>query len=415
VLSSQKIKMLASFILVLPPAAFLLKPTPILFIYPVILISAAALLYSARSNISRKALIHKLSELKREINQLGEEFDRNKKLRLAFQKKLARYSDLKELTELLSSSLHLKELVNFIIEESFKIVGKSERALLFVVDEKKQELTLAASRKLDTDSKVKSKKGDASDRWVLEHRRPLIISAISKDNRFSDHRKKYMRPFESLISTPMILEDKILGILKMEALSRNAYSADDLRILRVIADISAVAINNAYLYAQTEELAIKDGLTGLYVHRYFRERLAEELKRATRKEYEFSLLMIDIDHFKYYNDKYGHAAGDIVLQHIAASLHKFADTGDIVARYGGEEFVVILAEENKKNAVKIAENIRKHITEDFLFLRGQKTYVTVSIGVATYPIDAKDEEGLIRAADKYLYRAKEEGRNKICS
>lgn len=387
----------------------------IFFSFPFIISATICHAYLKKANASKEVFTHKLTELKREINQLGEEFDRNKELHGAFQKKLDRYSALKELTELLSSSLNLKELVHFITEEAFKIIGKSERMLLFLVDERKQELALAGSKKLDADSQIMSKKGDTFDRWVLDKRRPLMISDVGKDDRFLAHKRRYKRHLESLISVPMMLEDRILGILRLEALYRNSYTADDLRILYVIADISAVAINNTYLYARTEELAIKDGLTDLYVHRYFKERLRDELKRAERKEHKFSLLMIDIDHFKHYNDKYGHAAGDVVLQHIARSLYKFADTGDVIARYGGEEFAVILAEEDKREAVKIAEEIRKHVANDLVHLRDHKGNVTVSIGVATYPRDGFNEEGLIRVADTHLYRAKKEGRNRVCS
>jgi diguanylate cyclase (GGDEF)-like protein len=330
--------------------------------------------------------------------------------------------------------------------------------LLFVVDERRQELALAGSKKLDADSEIKSKRGDAFDRWVLEHRRPLMIGDVAKDERSLRHEKQPTRRIGSLISAPMILEDRILGIIRLESLMHNAYTVDDLRILYVIADIAAVAVNNAHLYTKTEELAIKDGLTGLYVHRCFKERLSEEMKRAERKHYTFSVLMIDIDHFKHYNDKYGHAAGDVVLQHIARSLCSFAErkhytfsvimididhfkhytdkyghaagdvvlqhiarslcsfaeSGDVIARYGGEEFAVILASQGTKRAVKTAEGIRQHIAKDTIQLRGHQANVTVSIGVATYPRDGTHEEGLLRTADTNLYRAKREGRNKVC-
>ena len=367
-----------------------------------------------KTRLFRSTLIYQLSELQSEINQLQDEIKRSKELRTALKEKLERYSDLKELTELLSSSLSIKDVVHFITEESFRIVGKAERVLLFVVDEKKQELALAASQKISTGSMVESKKRDVFDKWVMDHRRPLIISDVVKDDRFEAYKRKYLSPFKSMISAPVMLENRILGILRLEALGRNAYTVDDLRILCVISDISAVAINNAYLYAKTEELAIKDGLTGLYVQRYFKERLKEEVKRAERTGYSFSLLMIDIDYFKYYNDKYGHAAGDIVLRHISRSLNKFAAIGDVIARYGGEEFAVILSKEDKKEAVKIAESIRKHVAKDSVLLRGNEAHVTVSIGVATYPRDAAGDEDLIRSADAKLYKAKEEGRNRAC-
>jgi len=391
------------------------NPQYLLFCLPFIVSGIVSHKYLEKEKVFTKTHAFKLNELTREINQLRQEIGRNKELKLVLQKRLEGYSALKELMALLSSSLHMNEVIHFITEESFRIVGKTERVLLFLVDEESQKLALTGSRKLDTDSRIKSRAGDGCDNWVLEHRRPLIITDTTKDERFYTLKEKDTRKVGSLISAPLMLEDKILGVLRLEATERHAYTADDLRILCVIADISAVAVKNAFLYAKTEELAIKDGLTGLYVHRYFKERLEAEVKRASRQQYRFSLLMIDIDSFKKYNDRYGHAAGDIVLQHIARSLYKFADVGDFIARYGGEEFAVILAEEDKKEALASAEDIRKHIANDSVFLRGQRTYVTVSIGVATYPADATTQEDLIKIADANLYRAKREGRNRVCS
>lgn len=391
------------------------EPMFFLFWLPFTLSSLICQNHLIASSSLKHKLGHKLTELKREINQLGDELNRNKELSLLLQGKLDRYLSLKELTELLSSSLNLKELVHFIADETYKIIGKSERLLLYLIDESMQELVLTGYMKLDIEAQGRAKKGDIFDRWVLEHRRPLMIADIAKDSRFSHTRARFSRRCESIISAPLMLEDRILGVLRLEAVARNSYTADDLRILYVIASISAVAINNAYLYSKTEELAIKDSLTGLYVHRYFKERLKDELKRATRREHKFSLLMADIDYFKHYNDKYGHSVGDIVLQHIAKSLQKFAHTGDVIARYGGEEFALILTGDDEGEAGKIAEQIRKHISKDSVLIRGYKTHVTVSIGTATYPQDGKDEDKLIRAADKNLYMAKKEGRNKVCS
>jgi len=371
--------------------------------------------YLKKTRMFKGSLSYRLNELKRETNQLCGELQRHRELKDALENKLERYSQLKEFIELLSSSLNLKDVVHYIIEETYKIFGKSERILLFTIDEQKQALKLAGSKKLDTTSISQSDKGDVFDMWVLEHRRPLIVSDTAKDHRFASHIKEISRSIDSMISAPMMLENRIMGILRLEILGGGSYTADDLRILCVIADISAVAMNNAYLYAKTEELAIKDSLTGLYVQRYFKDRLTEEMKRADRKECEFSLLMMDIDHFKYYNDKYGHAAGDVVLRHIAKSLNKFVDTGDVIARYGGEEFALILANETKAEAERIAERIRKYICRDTVMLRGRETHVTVSIGIATYPSDVTDGSALIKHADQNLYKAKSQGRDQVCS
>ena len=176
-----------------------------------------------------------------------------------------------------------------------------------------------------------------------------------------------------------------------------------------------MAIENALLYQKAEELAIKDGLTGLYLRRYFSERLKAEVQRGLRQGSVFSILMIDIDKFKDYNDKFGHMAGDIVLKTIAKILtQSFDRPGNILSRYGGEEFLVVLPDCAKNKALKMAESVRKVIKEKEIILRKKRTQVTVSIGVASFSQDAKVMDDLIRCADAALYEAKKGGRDRVC-
>ena len=164
-----------------------------------------------------------------------------------------------------------------------------------------------------------------------------------------------------------------------------------------------------------EDLAIRDGLTGLYLRRYMQERLNEEMGRELRRGRELCFLMIDLDRFKQYNDSFGHIAGDIVLRTIGTVLlDHFSQPGDLVCRYGGEEFCVLLPDCPKDKAVELANDVRKKILAKEVILRRQKTHVSVSIGVAAFPTDARSKEELIMKADEALYKAKESGRNKVC-
>jgi diguanylate cyclase (GGDEF)-like protein len=163
------------------------------------------------------------------------------------------------------------------------------------------------------------------------------------------------------------------------------------------------------------ELAFRDDLTNLYNHRYFRELLDREVHRAERYSHVLSLIMIDIDHFKKINDTYGHPQGDIVLRSIAALFEKVIRKSDTVARYGGEEFAIILPETALKEAVVIAERLRKVIEEVEIELENQNVKVTISLGVTTYnPTKGrKTKEEIIDAADRALYNSKQTGRNKL--
>ncbi|HET9987476.1 MAG TPA: GGDEF domain-containing protein, partial [Kofleriaceae bacterium] len=162
------------------------------------------------------------------------------------------------------------------------------------------------------------------------------------------------------------------------------------------------------------QLAVTDGLTGLYNHRHFHERLSLEVERSQRSGLPLSLLMLDVDHFKQFNDSHGHPAGDEVLRQLARVLADTRRANDVVARYGGEEFAVILVDTAKFTAAKVAERVRERIVaHDFADRSAKSPPITVSFGVATYPEDGSDAEALVRAADTALYAAKRAGRNRV--
>lgn len=161
------------------------------------------------------------------------------------------------------------------------------------------------------------------------------------------------------------------------------------------------------------QLAVTDGLTGLYNHRHFHERLTLEVERSFRNGLPLSLLMIDVDHFKFYNDHHGHPAGDEVLRQLSQLLADGRRANDFVARYGGEEFCVVLVDTPKLTAAKVAERMRERVaTHPFKHASEQPgTCLSISLGVATFPDDAGDAESLVRSADSALYAAKHGGRN----
>lgn len=165
---------------------------------------------------------------------------------------------------------------------------------------------------------------------------------------------------------------------------------------------------------ELEQLAINDGLTGLYNHREFQRRLQVEIERARRYKHHLSLLMLDIDHFKRFNDTYGHQAGDYILRSLSLQMREGVRAVDWVARYGGEEFVITLPEMTATKALIAAERLRKNIAARVVTVKeDQKVNITVSIGVATFPEDADSKDKLIAAADRALYAAKAAGRNKV--
>jgi diguanylate cyclase (GGDEF)-like protein len=330
----------------------------------------------------------------------------------SLEEKLRRYSTLKEVIESFSGLLLADDIAKAAVEKAFSTIGKGDRAMLFLTDTERQQLLLASYK---GSAIVKEKTGDILDGWVLHHRTSLIVEDIKVDFRFSEEHVKAEEVFRSLIAVPMMDEDKVIGLLRIDSRRELVFAQDDLRLLGIIADLAAVVMQNARLYAKIRDLARTDGLTGLVVRRHFLERFKEEMRRAARKNDPLAFLLMDIDHFKDYNDKYGHTAGDLVLKYLARTINAQVREGDIVVRYGGEEIGVLLYGRDKKEAAQEAERIRREVSKKPFSLRRHEAVITVSIGVASYPVDASLEEELIRVADERLYKAKKLGRNRVCA
>ncbi|MDP3730173.1 MAG: sensor domain-containing diguanylate cyclase [Candidatus Omnitrophota bacterium] len=352
-------------------------------------------------------------KLEEDINILSDNCARQKAEIKYLDEKLLRYLVLKDVTEVFTTTLLLEDIAKLIIERAASTIKKRGRILLFLTDLDKQELMLSASHGA---VKIKGKKGDIFDRWTMKHGIPLVVDDAASDFRFSGSGAEDPKAgFKSLIVAPLLSGNKVIGVLRMDDDAEGTFTQDDLRLLDIIGNLGAVAIQNALLYSWVEELAIRDSLTGLFVRRHFMKRFQEEVRRSERKRSELSLLMLDIDKFKWYNDKYGHATGDIVLKTIASTINGVLHMGDMAARYGGEEIAILLAGADRKKAVTVAESIRKKIEARAITVRRQMHNVTVSIGVSTYPKDGIHEEELVKSADERLYRAKSDGRNKTCA
>jgi diguanylate cyclase (GGDEF)-like protein len=211
---------------------------------------------------------------------------------------------------------------------------------------------------------------------------------------------------------PLRRGESLLGFVEVTNRTSGAYTLEDLKLLSTLANVASVAIKNASIYEDTLDLATKDGLTGLYNHRLFQEFLDKEISRASREGQEMCLILFDIDHFKHFNDTYGHMTGDLVLKEVARIAQSCVREGDIVARYGGEEFAVVLPATPREVGLDVCERLRHSVASEVSVLFSRKMEITISLGLAVFPHDAKDKVGLIRAADSALYHAKALGRNR---
>ncbi len=361
----------------------------------------------------------RLQKLQEEINLLEVRHNANLRNNAALNEKLSRYNSLGELLEELNSSLELESVTSILTSRVFSLIGRSKGVcLLYLTDQQNQRLILFKAKKEDPSLIIKAKEGDLLDFWVVKHASPLLIEDIRNDFRFDlDKLKSFdIRPLFSLISAPFLSVHKQLGILRLDSPSPATYSEDDLRFLTAISDLGAAAVENSELYKSTQDLAIHDSLTKFFTKSYFLERLKNECVRSTKDAIPLSLLMVDIDFFKNYNDQFGHTAGDLVLKQISRVLvDSLSPYSSIVSRFGGEEFCVVMLGVSKEKACDFAQSLRKKIGQEKIVLRRVPTGITVSIGVASFHQDAKDHEELIRKADKAMYEAKQKGRDQVCS
>jgi diguanylate cyclase (GGDEF)-like protein len=226
---------------------------------------------------------------------------------------------------------------------------------------------------------------------------------------------KLLHPDEDIVKysnytiVPLNAYKKTIGFLAVSGLK-----TIDTDKFHIIAQQFMLGIKRALLYKEVQELTITDNLTQVFTRRYFMERFIEELDRSKKFKHKFSFLMIDIDRFKEFNDRYGHLVGDVVLREITKTIKDTVRQIDLIGRYGGEELSIILTETDKDQARFAAERLRRAIESKCIKAYDEDLKATVSIGISTYPADANDAKSLIEKADEALYNAKEAGRNSIC-
>ncbi|MBI5145208.1 MAG: GGDEF domain-containing protein [Candidatus Omnitrophica bacterium] len=215
--------------------------------------------------------------------------------------------------------------------------------------------------------------------------------------------------YKDYLVLPLEIEKKRIGYLLAYIVKKEEYET-----FYILAQQFFLGMKRALLYQKIQELAIMDSLTGTFSRRYYLERFQEEIKRSKKFKLNFAFLMIDVDHFKGYNDHYGHLSGDAILKEIASGIRENIRQIDFLGRYGGEEFSIILTETDREGARFAAERIRRAIEDKYFKVYDEGLRLTISIGISAFPADAQEQQSLIDKADQALYRAKEEGRNRVC-
>lgn len=313
------------------------------------------------------------------------------------------------------SRIDLRETLELLATEIRTIVACDELAIFLVEPGREQEGAAAGDglvrQKLGPTQRAERQEADdalepymAHVRQAVAEREPVLAAHPDTD------------AYRSVLAVPIVGEGAAQGAIALLSRTPDAFSERDRRLLATLASHATFAIKNAQLYQATQQLAITDGLTGVYNRRYFQRQLESELRRAPRYGYPTSLILLDVDHFKQFNDANGHLLGDQVLRSMAQILRDSVRETDVVARYGGEEFAVILPETAPEVALTVAERIRNRMRQHAFWGKGQKpVQVTASLGIASHSTSEVTAEQLIERADKALYKAKHSGRDRVCS
>lgn len=328
----------------------------------------------------------------------------------AFQEGMLDLYSLYEVGRTISASLHLDQLLTTTMKRVAQTTGIESYAL-FLLDDDQSKLVAKSVGGAVAESlqQMTLAPGDGLAGQVCRTRVPEMHTGTMPVP-WPD----VPGPARSVIGVPLIGRDRILGALLLYSMSPSAFSERELAYFTAIGKQLGIALDNATLHRRATELSYHDALTGLFNRRYLEEALETEIRRAARYDLPLSVNMVDIDHFKLYNDAHGHTRGDEVLRIVARRLREQTRNADIVTRYGGEEFVIILPMTTKPHARLVAEKLRSAIASTVIAgsAEGEETGLTISVGVATFPSDSSTATGLLQAADAALYAAKDRGRNR---
>jgi diguanylate cyclase (GGDEF)-like protein len=317
----------------------------------------------------------------------------------------------------LTHSLQSSELVQTVAKETLSAIPCASRLSLSwsrsvgqrETAEPELPWTTVVFNRGDAGHHVPRDEGDAEARsWVRVNRAPLLISDRSDPE--TGVRLGTGTDARAWLGVPLEIHDEVLGVLAIESDRPNMFGGHELRLLRAIGTQAGVALQNARLY----ELAMVDGLTKLFVRRYFAARLEEEVHRSLRFGTDFSVVMMDIDNFKSLNDTYGHQVGDQLLAGFADVVRRQLRAVDTAARYGGEEFAIILPRTSLVDALTMAERIRAAVSEFSVTVDGRRVGTTASFGIAAFPESGGvSGEDVVHLADQALYRAKDSGKDRV--
>jgi diguanylate cyclase (GGDEF)-like protein len=321
---------------------------------------------------------------------------------------------LNEVAKIINSSLNPQEIYDKFAVQIKELIDY-DRCVIVLIEKDKVNvrvfLLATADQTILSEGRILPL-ANTSLEWVLRHKMPQFEENLSVSQLFYEDEALFKEGIRSAVRIPIRVKDEIIGVFIVNSRKPYHYSKKDLAILEPIAEYLALSLEKYFLFQRVSVLSLTDELTGLGNRRLLRQEMEREKRRADRYDRNFSVLIFDIDFFKLVNDNYGHFAGDQILIQLAEIMNDNVRDIDTCIRYGGEEFLVILPETNLDGAVAVAEKIRNTVEQSVFTIGRKKIQITVSLGIAVYPIHAATDEVLLQKADDALYCAKINGRNR---
>ena len=321
-----------------------------------------------------------------------------------------------DVAKALTSSLDLDSILQTIMEKMAEYFRPDTWSLL-MVDEDKSELyfAIAVGQASEALKNVRLKVGEGIAGHVAKFGDKLIVPNVRTDKRFTKRIDDLTQmETHSIICVPLKSKLRVLGVIQLVNVEMKSFSHEEEFFLQALCDYAAIAIENARSVEKIQELTITDDCTGLYNARHLYKTLEQEVYRSSRFGYEFSVLFIDLDHFKQVNDTHGHLIGSKLLAEIGYLIKAQLRLIDFAFRYGGDEFVVLLPQTGKDSALVVAKRLRDSMRASaFCKDEGLNLNVRASMGLATFPHDAKSPHDIIRQADEMMYMVKNSTRDNI--
>ncbi|MDW5299104.1 MAG: sensor domain-containing diguanylate cyclase [Sedimentibacter sp.] len=343
------------------------------------------------------------------------------------EREAVQYKSLYSRTELLSiigqkiiSNLNISSIINIIDEEINKLI-ETDYFGIDVYEKEKSQIVyyfVGENKQINETVSLKETENSTFSAYCIKNKKDIIIGNLHME--YSKYFETYPRKISSkdeyevlsMIYTPMIINDKVVGVMSVQSYKENAFNKDDLHTLKILANYSAIAIENAISYKKIEEIATYDHLTKFLSKHEIMKAGKIVFDKFKNNKMKFSVVMIDIDNFKNINDTYGHVYGDKALSRISKSIAKCIRNSDYIGRYGGDEFLLICPGIGKSEAVDVAERIRSSIENTpFLLEDDIKANITMSLGVNECNSNDNSFMDVVKNADKCLYYAKGKNRN----